>query len=205
MRRNSYNRSVFFNFPLDESYNPLFRAVVFAILRCDYHVRCAIEEEDASEIRLTKILRMIEECRFGIHDLSRTELDPTSGLPRFNMPFELGLFLASKHFGDGEHKRKLCLIFENQPHSYEKFISDLKGVDPVAHQNRPRTMVVMVRNWLAASSRGSHLPGGQAIWGDYSSFNRGLRNQCKRHHLKAKELTFGDYVNLVYKWIEDQD
>jgi hypothetical protein len=35
---------------------------------------------------------MIEECRFGINDLSAVELGATAGLPRFNMPFELGLF-----------------------------------------------------------------------------------------------------------------
>lgn len=204
MRTNSYNRSVFFNFPIDSRYTPLFRAIVFAVLRCNYHMRCAIEEEDASEIRLTKILRMIEECRFGIHDLSRIELDPKSRLPRFNMPFELGLFLASKHFGSEEHKRKVCLIFENKPHSYEKFISDLKGVDPVAHENDPRTAVIRVRNWLGTNSGRSHLPGGVAIWNDYKTFLRGLPNQCRQQHLKPDDLTFPDYANLVYAWIENQ-
>lgn len=56
--------------------------------------RCALEEDDAGEFRLSKIERIIEECRFGINDLSAVALDVVTGLPRFNMPLELGLFLA---------------------------------------------------------------------------------------------------------------
>jgi hypothetical protein len=33
-------------------------------------VRCSLEEGDAGESRLSKIERIIEECRFGINDLS---------------------------------------------------------------------------------------------------------------------------------------
>jgi len=32
---------------------------------------------------------MIGECDWGVHDLSREEVDP-GGAPRFNMPMELG-------------------------------------------------------------------------------------------------------------------
>jgi hypothetical protein len=173
-----------------------------------HFVRCAEEEDDASELRLTKILRMIEECRLGIHDLSRTELAPRTRLPRFNMPFELGLFLAAKRFGRNEHDRKVCLVFEKQRHTCEIFISDIRGQDVAAHQNDPRTMVRRVRDWLATNSRSyfrqGHFPGGHAIWNDYQMFQRGFRNQCRRHKLKEGELTFGDYVNLVYEWIESR-
>jgi hypothetical protein len=200
--RKSYNKSVFINCPIDAKYTPLFRAVVFAVLRCNHHVRCAVEEDDASEIRLNKIFRMIAECRLGLHDLSRTEMDTRSRLPRFNMPFELGLFLAAKHFGRDEHDRKVCLVFEKKRHSYEAFISDIKGQDIVAHENKPRIMVTRVRNWLASNSTGPHLKGGHAIWHDYVAFQHWLPHQCRRVDLKDRDLIFGDYVNLVYQWIE---
>jgi hypothetical protein len=58
------------------------------------HVGCALEDDDAGEFRLSKIERIIEECKFGIHDLSAVALDVATGLPRFNMPLELGLFLG---------------------------------------------------------------------------------------------------------------
>jgi hypothetical protein len=203
MRKKSYDRSVFFNCPIDDRYKKFFRAIVFAVLRCNHYVRCAEEEDDASDIRLSKILRMVRECRLGIHDLSRIELDQRSKLPRFNMPFELGLFLAAKHFGRDEHDRKSSLVFEKKRHSYEIFISDIKGQDVFAHENNARTMVIKVRNWLATNS-GKGLPGGHVIWNDYEKFRKGLRGQCRRADLKEDELTFGDYANLVYNWIEQQ-
>jgi hypothetical protein len=204
MAKQSYNYSVFINCPIDDAYKPLFRAVVFAVLRCGYAVRCALEEDDASEIRLSKIFRMIAESRFGIHDLSRTALDRRSRLPRFNMPFELGIFLAAKYFGRNEHDRKVCLVFERRRHSYETFISDIKGQDIVAHSNVPRTAVTTVRDWLASNSPRRRLEGGHMVWRDYNAFARWLPGQCRRVNLREQDLTFGDYANLVYEWIESQ-
>ena len=50
--------------------------------------RSALEESDSSALRLEKIYKLIKNCRFSIHDLSRTELSHSTGLPRFNMPLE---------------------------------------------------------------------------------------------------------------------
>ena len=73
--------------------------MVFTVHDCGFIARCALEEEDASQVRIDKIYNIIAECRYGIHDISRTELDENSGLPRFNMPLELGIFLGAKKFG----------------------------------------------------------------------------------------------------------
>jgi hypothetical protein len=48
---------------------------------------------------------MIRECRYGIHDLSRIELNEAQ-YPRFNMPFELGIFFGARYIGTGEQKKK---------------------------------------------------------------------------------------------------
>jgi hypothetical protein len=42
------------------------------------------EVDDASEVRIEKIARIIAACRFGIHEICRTEPDPETNLPRFN-------------------------------------------------------------------------------------------------------------------------
>ena len=60
--------------------------------------RCALEGDDGSVVRLDKIFAIMAECRFGIHDLSRTTLDSANRLPRFNMPLELGVFLGGQAF-----------------------------------------------------------------------------------------------------------
>jgi hypothetical protein len=121
--------NVFVNCPFDSGYRPLFDAVVFTVIDCGFVARCSLEIDDGSEVRIDKIVRIIGECRLGVHDISRTELDPVHALPRFNMPLELGPFLGAKRFGGQDHARKNCLILDLEPYRYQKFISDLSGQD----------------------------------------------------------------------------
>jgi len=76
-----FPRNVFINCPFDEHYTPLFNAIVFAVQDIGFRPRCALEASDAGQFRLSKIMDIISECKYSIHDLSRTELDTTSGLP----------------------------------------------------------------------------------------------------------------------------
>ena len=87
---------VFINCPFDPEYAPIFNALVFTIYACGFRPRSAKELDDGGQTRIEKLFNLIEECRFGIHDLSRTELDAVNQLPRFNMPLELGMFLGAK-------------------------------------------------------------------------------------------------------------
>lgn len=79
-------------------------------IRCGFIHKSALEEEDATNNRLDKIIRLIKNCRFGIHDISRVELDQAQ-LPRFNMPFEFGIYFGAKHFGEKEQKYKSAIVF----------------------------------------------------------------------------------------------
>lgn len=97
---------VFINCPIDGRYRPIFNAIVFAVYDLGFVARCSLEEDDAGDFRLSKIERMIEECRFGINDLSAVALDPVTNLPRFNMPLELGLFLGCRRFGPRNQSKK---------------------------------------------------------------------------------------------------
>jgi len=83
---------VFINCPFDKAYKPIFDAIVFAIRDLGFVARSALDIDDGAEVRLAKIERIVEECRYGIHDISNVALDANTGLPRFNMPLELGLF-----------------------------------------------------------------------------------------------------------------
>jgi hypothetical protein len=85
---------VFINCPFDLDYAATFQALIFTIYACGFRPRSARELDDAGQTRIEKLFNLIHECRYGIHDLSRTDLDATFGLPRFNMPLELGIFLA---------------------------------------------------------------------------------------------------------------
>ncbi|WP_232793168.1 hypothetical protein [Caulobacter hibisci] len=107
--------NVFINCPFDRDYAPQFEALIFGVLACGFRPRSARELDDSSQTRIDKLYGVIEECRYGVHDLSRTELDTVHGLPRFNMPLELGIFLGAKRFGGEGHVGKRCLILDMNP------------------------------------------------------------------------------------------
>jgi hypothetical protein len=86
--------SIFINCPFDPEFLPFLRAILFTVFAMGCEPRSALEESDSSALRLEKIYKLIKNCRFSIHDLSRTELSPSTGFPRFNMPLELVSFLG---------------------------------------------------------------------------------------------------------------
>src|SRR5688572_15103800 len=102
MTRASFGNSVFINCPFDDDYWPMLEAIVFTVLACGFRPRSALEELDSGTVRLNKIERIIRACKYGIHDLCRVEPGAQTKLPRFNMPFELGLDIAAKAFGADE-------------------------------------------------------------------------------------------------------
>jgi len=199
----TYDHSVFVNCPFDEQYRHLFEAVVFAVHDCGYIARCALEVDDSSEVRIDKIIRIISDCRFGIHDISRTEPDLATSLPRFNMPLELGLFLGAKRFGRAEQMSKSCVILDVEPYRYQKFISDIAGQDIAAHGGDVDRAIRSVRDWLSnATVKSRRIPGGKSIAVRYASFRHVLPTLCERLHLSADELTFNDYVLQVEEWLK---
>lgn len=118
---------VFINCPFDDGYAPIFNALIFVIFDLGFVARCARESDDSGEVRLSKIESIIEQCKFGIHDISEVKLDTVNQLPRFNMPLELGLFFGCKRFGGQKQKQKLSLILDIEPYRYQKFISDISA------------------------------------------------------------------------------
>lgn len=111
-----------------------------------------MEADNAGEVRIQKIARIIRECRHGIHDLSRTEIDPNISLPRFNMPLELGMFLGAQMIGAGKQKSKNCLVLDLEKYRYRNFCSDISGQDIKAHDGDPARALEAVRNWLGTFS-----------------------------------------------------
>ena len=182
----------------------MFDAIVFTIHDCGFIPRCALEEEDASQVRIDKIYSIIADCRYGIHDISRTELDEGSGLPRFNMPLELGVFLGAKKFGIEEQERKKCLILDTEPYRYQQFISDIAGQDIQAHHNSSREVIIRVRNWFRAASRRETIPSGGVVWKRYQEFKEKLPQMAKEGQLIVEELIFNDYTLLVAQWLENE-
>ena len=114
MTDSEYGVSVFINCPFDEAYQEFFDAMVFTVYSCNFLPRCAKEADDSSQPRYEKIVDIIKGCKYGIHEISRTEPNEV-GLPWFNMPLELGLFLGAKKYGGPKQRLKKCLILDREP------------------------------------------------------------------------------------------
>lgn len=192
------NTHVFINCPFDDDYRPIFEAIVFTVQDLGFTARCALERDDSGEVRLEKIFRLIGECKFGIHDLSRAETN-SSALPRFNMPFELGLFMGCQRFGGVRQQHKVSLILDSEPYRYLEFITDLRGLDIKAHDNDPEKAVHSVRRWLAPRPERSNRLGAEVIWQRYLQFRAELPTICSGLNISPDELTrsFSEYVQVV--------
>ncbi|MGA3172150.1 MAG: hypothetical protein ABSE62_14180 [Chthoniobacteraceae bacterium] len=196
-----YRDSVFINCPFDEEYAPIFRAIVFTVSLCGFVPRSTLEHDDASQVRIEKIYRLIGASPLGIHDVSRTELDAENQLPRFNMPLELGVFLGAKRFGTGQHRSKRCLILDRDRYRFQKFISDIAGQDIKSHGNSPETAIRVVRDWLRNAVDHAKMPGGSHLWAKYRQFTEDLTGMCEKGQLTPEHLTFTDFYQLVLEWI----
>ena len=192
---------VFLNCPFDDAYRPLLTAAVFGIHDCGFRARCALEVVDGGEARILKLVRLIEECQFGIHDISRAGLDRKTRLPRFIMPFELGLFLGCKSYGGSLHAGKRCLILDRDRFRYQKFLSDIAGQDIRAHGNRPNELIRHIRDWLQTASSRPSVPSGSHIARRFASFRTDLPKMSRVASLDVRQLTFADYGELVSEWL----
>lgn len=204
MAKLAYDEQVFINCPFDGEYRPMFEALVFAVHDCGFVARCALELQDASQVRIDKIERIIGACRLGIHDISRTELDHTWGLPRFNMPLELGIFLGAKRFGTGNQRGKLALVLDRDPFRYQKYCSDTAGQDVYSHDGDPLKAVRLVRDWLRNASVGSSavIPSGSLMAERYERFQHELPLLCDRLRLDRDELIFNDFTTVAAEWLK---
>jgi hypothetical protein len=194
-----YGQSVFINCPFDTAYGALLDAIVFVVHDCGFIARCSLELRDTSEIRINRILGLIRAYRFGIHDISRTELDEVNQLPRFNMPLELGLFLGAKAFGGAPHTSKVCLVLDTEQYRYQKFCSDIAGQDPPAHGGDPARAIRVIRDWLRPHTK-AQLPGPTKIVVRYAQFRAQVPALLKAAGLDS-EITFADYSALVTEWL----
>lgn len=197
----SVNRDVFVNCPFDAPFKRLFNAIVFTVIRSGFRARCALETDDAADNRLAKISAIIAECRYGVHDISRTETDGDPPLPRFNMPLELGLFLGAKRYGGREQKAKRCIVFDRERYRYQRYISDIAGQDIHSHDGSEQHLIEELAAWLRDQSEDRTVPGGRAIAAEFAAFEADLPVICAARGLALDELTFGDFNAIIVEYL----
>jgi hypothetical protein len=166
----AFEDNIFINCPFDKGCISLLRPLLFTVLYAGLNPRIASERLHSGESRINKILELIRESRYAIHDLSRIQASKKGEYFRLNMPFELGLDIGCATFSsDPDLLSKRCLILEKERYRYQIAISDLSNSDIEAHHNDPVSLVAVVRSWLV-NEVGRDLPGPSGLYDDFNLF-----------------------------------
>jgi hypothetical protein len=139
MARRKRIDSVFLNIPYDKEFEDLYLAYIVGLTQLGLRVNATLAIPNQG--RLDTIIGLIAECNFSIHDLSRIET--SKGVPRFNMPVELGLALYRSHATGGKHR---VYVFESKSYRAQRSTSDINGIDPQIHHGTAKGVMAGLRN-----------------------------------------------------------
>lgn len=200
----SFRNSVFINCPYEPSYSELFKAVFFTVIACGFNPVCALDENDGGT-RLDKIKKIIKRCKYSVHDISLIKLDEDKKLPRFNMPFELGLDFGCKAYAGCKFKKKNFLIFESSRHQLGIYLSDLAGCDPRCHNRQTKLEICEIRKWLNLATKTSkfRLPGENYIKKAFDLFLTKFPSICADMNVDVDSISHIDLLYTMKIWLQE--
>lgn len=199
-----FSKNVFINCPFDKDYSSLLRPLVFTIVYLGFNPKIALERADAGEQRVDKILSLIKQSKYSIHDLSRTRSGKKAEFCRLNMPFELGVDYGCRRISVNHLKSKKFLLLEKQAHDYQRALSDLSGVDIQNHGNIPFKAVRAVRNWFVDTVRLPRVDSASAIWYRFNEFTYDFYRKRKAEGFSRDDLNMmplPEYIEFIKTWI----
>jgi len=143
-------QSVFLNIPYDNQFEELYLAYIVGLTQLGFDINATLAIPNQG--RLDRIIRLIEKSDVSIHDLSRIET--SFGIPRFNMPLELGLALYRSYISNGRHQ---VFVFEAKAYQVQQSTSDINGIDPQIHGGSPKGVMAGLRN-IFVQTEGTTVP-----------------------------------------------
>ncbi|MEQ9302115.1 MAG: hypothetical protein RIF33_26280 [Cyclobacteriaceae bacterium] len=153
---------------------------------------------------MNKILEIILESKYSIHDLSRNKSKKAKETFRMNMPFELGLDYGVFQFHDDvKYRNKTMLILEDEAYSLKSAISDISFADCKPHKNDAEQLVEEVRNWFVENGF-TDIQGPSMIWDEFNEFNAELYNRKTKEGFKSNQvdrLSIPEYLEAINDWL----
>jgi hypothetical protein len=199
-----FESNVFLNCPFDDDFRTLLQPLVFTVLYFELEPKIS-RTQSSSYIRINQIKQHIRESKFGIHDLSRSKPMKRNELPRFNMPYELGLDIGCSEYGGRKYRDKRILILETERYHYQKVISDIAGQDIENHDDDPATLVRKVRNWFSTADNTTTYPRANIIWIGYNQFYDDMTRTLSAEGFTAAEIEdmpISDFIKFARRWIK---
>jgi hypothetical protein len=169
LNKPQFERSVFINCPFDDDFAPILQAIAFCVTDLGFSPRLAPENGDNAASRLDRILTLIRESKYSIHDISRCKSEKRNEYYRMNIPFELGIDYGCREFGNRPYSEKAVLILEATKFDSHKTLSDISGWDIDCHNGQYDKAIGAVRNWLNTQCTEANV-GAERIRGHYADF-----------------------------------
>ncbi len=110
------------------------------------------------------------------------------------------MFLGAKRYGGKHQKAKRVLILDIEPFRYQRFISDLSGMDIHEHGSDPVRALSEVRDWLANVSRRELTSAGR-VQGLYNAFLADLPELAAALQFDPAMIPYVDYERIVATWL----
>lgn len=191
----SFETNVFINCPFDSDFKKILHPMLFTIIYHDLKPRIATERIDSGEQRISKIIELIKESKWSIHDLSRVKASTAGEIFRLNMPYELGIDVGCRRFGSGKLATKQYLVTASEHYEYQKALSDIAGTDIAVHGDDALQAVRVVRQWIENVIGGED--GSQAIWAAYEDFNAAMFDEMSDKGFDAHEIENVQTAKLI--------
>jgi len=192
--------AIFINCPFDDEYLPLLRALLFVSRFYGLDVKIASTDLDSKSNRLERIISLMRESKYSVHDLSKLKSVKEDEYYRMNMPFELGL-----DYGIGGDE-KVFLIFENEPYKLKIALSDINGWDVRPHLDNPEKLIMEFRKWIVVNRELSKTLKSYSysdIWYKYNDFYGSFSDFMTIHNLKDEEISVTEYLEYIDTFLKD--
>lgn len=204
MIANSYDNNVFINCPYDKEFKRFMDVIIFTVIILGFTPRLALEASDSGENRIDKIIDLIKDSKYSIHDLSRMVASKSGEFFRLNMPLELGIDFGCKKIVRQYNDKKL-LILDREQYRFQKAISDLSGVDIKAYGKHEIKIVQCIRDWFVVTTHLRSVPCSDKIMQDYmESFHPYLLEEASLLGFNESnyiyELTTAEFMHYATKW-----
>ncbi len=201
---NNFDRNVFINCPFDNSYRPLLMVLVFTVVYLGYKPRLSFERSDSAEARIDKIVGLINDSKYGIHDLSRMVSKDENEHMRMNMPFELGIDYGCKKLKGGMWSDKQLLVLDKERYRFHRSLSDLSGSDIKHHDDDEIKLIKAVREWFVGTEKLKNIPSHKVIWNIFNDFQAFLHDKLveQEGHDSVDDVQEVEVIDHMIEWLE---
>lgn len=200
----NFETSVFVNCPFDNDFAPLLEVMLFCVIYAGLTPRIASENLEGGASRLDKIVEIVEQCKYSIHDLSMCKATDVGEFQRMNMPFELGLDMGFRRGPGAKTDQKKFIIFEAEAYDLKRALSDLAGTDVEFHKNDYQVIIQKLRDFLRVEV-GIPLPGATKLETDYYTFQGWMtEKKISEGHTEeeATVLPTRERLDEMLNWVE---